>query len=109
MTDLTAEKILEARDWIPSIYHTIYCHPAFEEIMIGVVGKITQGKEIFPSIFGMRVITKKSMPRNIIMMAGEGESNYQFMRIGDPAMDLKLKEKKFRVIEIIDPVEEENE
>ncbi len=84
MKDLTAEKILDARDNLPDIYHTIYCHPAFEKVMINIVGAITQGKENFPSIFGMRVIAKNSMPRNIILMAGEGEGNFKFIRLDDP-------------------------
>lgn len=82
-TSLTEEKLLESRDRIPSVYHSIFCNPAIEETMQEIINQIQNERDDIPSFLGMKVIVRNSMPRNIIMMVGEGKGNYQFIRLVD--------------------------
>ena len=77
---------------LSKMYHTIYCSPALEQILQKIVDEGQNGRDDIPSFLGMRVIVKNSMPRNIILMAGEGEGNYQFIRLNDPVAILEESE-----------------
>ena len=70
-------------DDLPKMYHTIFCSPALEQTIQKTVDDIRNECDDIPSFLGMKVIVKNSMPRNMIVLAGEGAGIYQFIRLAD--------------------------
>jgi len=65
---------------LPKVYHTVYCHPHFYREIIKLV---PISRQEFNLPFGMKVVVKESMPKNMLLMVGEGKNNFKFIMLED--------------------------
>jgi len=61
---------------LPKVYHTVYCHPHFSR---EITKLFPVSRQEFNLPFGMKVVVKESMPKNMLLMVGEGKDNYKFI------------------------------
>ena len=66
-----------------NLYHTVYCSPGIERAMEKMFNSEHPNSRNEILNLGIKVVVNKSLPRDIIIMMGEGKDNFQIIKIKD--------------------------